>query len=462
MWPLVAALFGLYVLVRGLAVPRGRVVVSVAAAAVAALLVSSPFLWGAWTTPGSFNGAGAGDDDLREGEPAPARLLRPRLVDAAPRRGAGRAGVRRLQPLPRRELLLALRPAGPPPALAVLFFLGSQLGALRPGPAKFLLAVWFLVGFSGVVVTVETPPAADGAGDPDARPFPGDRPRRGRPPCRGRGPEGEGRMRGPWRPRDRRRGVVVLARWTSSGASTSRRTRQSTARTRTRRTPAGPSRRRGATRGSSRSLRVSHDELGMGPPPCAGDAPRGRSLSRRHASAAAPGEPEPRVPRLSAAVLLPAAPQELYPGGVETRVEKPHNGFMYTVYRSRRRLEGAPGVLATPAKGTPATVASFGAVRGRLRGRRLEREPPGPALLELRVPRGAGAGAAPRGRRPGRERPRGTASGEAVKAVSRGEHFVVLEERRPAAGTRGGVGRGRRDRGVHGRASGWSRFPGPA
>jgi hypothetical protein len=441
MWPLVAALFGLYVLLRGLAVPRGRVFVSVAAAAVAALLVSSPFLWGAWTTPGSFT-VRARETTIFVKE-NPRRLAyynptwsTPRLVAAQVERAFGVFNrfpdANYFWPCDRPVL---------PPALTVLFFLGLGGAALSVrDPRRFLLATWFLVGFSGVVVTVETPalqrmaPAILTLGL-----FPAialsDVVRR----VAGAAPEGAGRMRAAVAGLATAAAAVVVL----GAMDVERRFYFGTYAT-----VDGPY---SYPTNTGRTVAAQgHDTwvLALGPEFHMTNSGWVRLLAPEtpHGGVLSPGSTLPLplpANRNLAFLVYPRQPyylpllREIYPGGVETRVEKPHNGFMYTVYRIEKDAwKARRGVLATPSKGAPATVPSFGAV------------PPGVSgavvwSASLRVPRywnyafraGPGPARLLVDGVPVVSVPRGTASGETVNAVARGDHFVVLEGE--AAGGRG-------------------------
>ncbi len=158
MWPLLAALVSIYLLVHGLGLKRVRLLPGISAAALAALLTMSPFLWGAWRTPGVFT--------VRARETTifvPANRLRLGYYD--PKKPVSeffREQVERSVGLFNRYhdgnyFWPCDRPVLPP-LLAALFFLGLGTSALRIRDPRFVfLTIWFWVGFSGVIVTVETP-----------------------------------------------------------------------------------------------------------------------------------------------------------------------------------------------------------------------------------------------------------------------------------------------------------------
>jgi hypothetical protein len=440
MWPLVAALFGLYLLVRGLAVPRGRLVAGVAAAAVAALLVVSPFLLRAWTTPGSFT-VRARETTIFVKE-NPRRLTyydpawsTPRLVAAQVDRAFGL-----FDRFPDANYFWPCeRPILPPP-LSVLFFLGLGTAALSVrDPRKFLLAVWFLVGFSGVVVTVETPalqrmaPAILTVGL-----FPAillsDLVRRAGEAV----PEGRSGTRAVVAGlATAAAGLLVLGMMNGERrfyfGTYARMDGPYSYPTNTGRTV--------AEQGRDTWVLALGSEFHM----TNSGWVRLLAPGTPHGGVLAPGSTLPLAlpanrnlaflvyPRQS--YYLPLL-REIYPGGAETRIEKPHNGFMYTLYRVEKEVwRRRRGVLAAPAGLAASVVPSFGAV------------PPGVAgavvwSAGLRVPRywnwAFRVG-------PGPARllvdgsavvtvPRGEASGEAVRALASGEHFVVLEGEAAAGG----------------------------
>ncbi len=158
LWPLLAALVSIYLLVHGLGLKRVRLLPGISAAALGALLTMSPFLWGAWRTPGVFT--------VRARETTifvPANRLRLGYYD--PKKPVSlffREQVERSVGLFNRYhdgnyFWPCDRPVLPP-LLAALFFLGLGTSALRiRDPRFFFLTIWFWVGFSGVIVTVETP-----------------------------------------------------------------------------------------------------------------------------------------------------------------------------------------------------------------------------------------------------------------------------------------------------------------
>ena len=434
MWPAVAAIVCVYFLVRGLGVSRWRIFAGVAAAALAALLVSSPFLFGALRTPGSFTVRARETTIFVKENTRRLHYVDPewstaRLVAVQAERAVGLFNrfpdANYFWPCDRPLL---------PPAFAVLFFLGLGTSALSlRDPRRVLLTVWFWIGFSGVVVTVETPafqrmaPAVLTLGL-----FPaivlGDLVRRA----------AEGLPEGRTKERAAVAGIatVVAGAVVLGVLDVERRfyfgeyakvDGPYSYPTNTGKTV--------AEQGSDTWV------LALGPEFHMTNSGWVRLLAPTtpHGGVLAPGStlPLPLPANRNLAFLvyprqlyyLPFL-EELYPGGVSTRVEKTHNGYMYTLYRVEKDAwKMRRGVLVTGPKGPAATVARFGAVppgtsSGPARWSASVRVPrywnyafrvgPGPArLLVDGVPVVSVA--------------KGEASGESVRGLARGDHFVVLE-----------------------------------
>src|SRR6266545_1386330 len=156
LWPVLAALFCIYLFARG--PQRRKVAAGVFLAALGALVIASPFLFHVWQVPNELT--------IRAHETSifvkanPLRLtyyrsswtLRQLLIAQIDRA----MGIFNKYPdgnffLPTGKPIL-------PPALAVLTLLGLGAASLRLTDPRFvLLAIWFWVGFVGVIVTVETP-----------------------------------------------------------------------------------------------------------------------------------------------------------------------------------------------------------------------------------------------------------------------------------------------------------------
>ena len=159
LWPLIPALFSLYLVLNGLGTWRRRIVHGVVLAAIAAALTISPFLlrakatnWESFTMRARYTSIFAGDNKTRllyyRPEWTMARLLREQVQRSVGilNRYADRNGF-----WPTERPLMW----GP---LAVLTVIGLGWICLRPRDPRFvLLAIWFWVGLSGVIVTVETP-----------------------------------------------------------------------------------------------------------------------------------------------------------------------------------------------------------------------------------------------------------------------------------------------------------------
>lgn len=158
LWPLLAALVVVYLLVHGLGLPRLKLLPGISAAALAALLTTSPFLWHAWKTPGVFTVRAREttiflpENRLRLGYYDPKEPLWVFARDQAER------SIGLFNRFPDSNYFWPCQRPVFPPLLAPLFFLGLGTATLRiRDPRYVVLAIWFWVGFSGVVVTVETP-----------------------------------------------------------------------------------------------------------------------------------------------------------------------------------------------------------------------------------------------------------------------------------------------------------------
>jgi hypothetical protein len=158
LWPVMAALVSIYLLVHGLGLRRVRLLPGISAAALAALLTISPFLRGVWETPGLFTVRArettifVPDNRLRLGYYDPNKPLAVFFEEQVER------SVGLFNRYPDANYFWPCQRPVLPPVLAALFYLGLGTSALRLREPRFaFLTIWFWVGFSGVIVTVETP-----------------------------------------------------------------------------------------------------------------------------------------------------------------------------------------------------------------------------------------------------------------------------------------------------------------
>ncbi len=156
LWAVLAVLFCLYLLLRG--PQRRRVAAGIYLAALAALVIASPFLFHVWQVPNELTIRAHETSIFVKENPLRLTYYRPTWS--------------------MRELLIAqfdhamgifnkyldgnfFWPTNKPilpPVLAVLTLLGLGAASLRVKDRRlFLLSVWFWTGFVGVIVTVETP-----------------------------------------------------------------------------------------------------------------------------------------------------------------------------------------------------------------------------------------------------------------------------------------------------------------
>lgn len=156
LWPVLAALFCIYLLVRDR--QRVRVAAGTFLAALAAVAIMSPFFLNVWQTPNEFivraheTSIFVKENPLRLDYYRPTWTLRELLmaqIDHA-------IGI--FNKYPDRNYFWPTNKPILPPALAVLALLGLGVTSLRLNdPRSVLLAIWFWIGFVGVIVTVETP-----------------------------------------------------------------------------------------------------------------------------------------------------------------------------------------------------------------------------------------------------------------------------------------------------------------
>lgn len=158
LWCLIAIPFGAVLLLKGPRGTRVRTAGGLAVAALASLLAAGPFLLVFARMPGEFTvraretGVFVGDNALRLGYVRPewgtARLLAAQVEH----------GLGLFNRYPDTNYVWPTqRPLFPPP-LAALTLLGLFAATAKPkDPRLLLLALWFWVGFAGVIVTVETP-----------------------------------------------------------------------------------------------------------------------------------------------------------------------------------------------------------------------------------------------------------------------------------------------------------------
>jgi hypothetical protein len=159
LWALVAALFCVYLMVRGAGGRRAHLVTGVALAAFASLLVLSPFVlrasetrWESFTTRARMTSIFVKENPLRlqyyNKEWSTPRLLQAQLEHSL--------GIFNRYP-DMNAFWPTHRPLFPA-ALALLTLVGLGWVCLRPrDPRLVLIAIWFWVGIAGMVVTVETP-----------------------------------------------------------------------------------------------------------------------------------------------------------------------------------------------------------------------------------------------------------------------------------------------------------------
>ncbi|HKF43653.1 MAG TPA: PA14 domain-containing protein [Thermoanaerobaculia bacterium] len=158
MWCLIAAAFGIALLVKGPAGSRARTAAGLAVAAIGSLLAAAPFLVVWVKTPGEFSVRAQETYVFNRENARRLTYYQPnwstaRLAAAQVEHGLGvfnRYSDQNLTWPTERTLF--------PPVLAAITLLGvlSALAKFRD-PRLLLLALWFWVGFAGIVVTVETP-----------------------------------------------------------------------------------------------------------------------------------------------------------------------------------------------------------------------------------------------------------------------------------------------------------------
>ncbi len=436
LWPLMAALVSVYVVIHGLGLPRRRLLPGISAAALAAILTTSPFLRSVWKTPGLFT--------VRARETSifvPANRLRLDYYD--PKKPLAvffgnqvQRSVGLFDRFPDQNYFWPCQRPVLPPLLAVLFYLGLGTAVLRiRNPRSAFLAIWFWVGFSGVIVTVETPalqrmapalftvglfPAvvlADLVSRADNLALPGSPARRGAVAAATAvaGAAVVGSMAGEAR--------YYFHDYAKVGAPYSYPTQTGLA------VAAEGAGTWVVTLGTQFHM-VNSGWVRL----LASETPRGGVLS--------PGLSLPLTlpPNRNLTFLvypsqdyyLPLL-RELYPGGQEERLEKAESGFLFTAYRvARDRWAAGRGAVVRSASGPPTRVRGLGAVppgaSGAARWSAVVRFPafenwglragPGPARLMLdgleilTVAQGEGAA-------------------ETVVSLPRGDHTVVVEGRAP-------------------------------
>jgi hypothetical protein len=158
LWPVIAALFSVFLFVRG---PRGtrlRLASGIAVAALSAFAVMTPFFVHMWKEPGQFAlRAKETTVLLRENAERLPYYKRewsmPRLMREQVERSLGI--------FDRYPDANGVYPSGKPilpPPLTVLTFLGIGAAFVHAKDSRFaFLSLWFAFGFIGVIVTVETP-----------------------------------------------------------------------------------------------------------------------------------------------------------------------------------------------------------------------------------------------------------------------------------------------------------------
>ncbi len=156
LWPVLAALSCLSLLARG--PHRGRVLAGTVLAAVAAVAIMAPFFLQVWQVPNDFTVRAHETSIFVKENPLRLDYYKPtwslgQLLKAQVDHSLGVFN----KYLDRNFFWPTYRPLLPP-ALAVLTLVGLGAATLRiMDPRLTLLAIWFWVGFVGVIVTVETP-----------------------------------------------------------------------------------------------------------------------------------------------------------------------------------------------------------------------------------------------------------------------------------------------------------------
>lgn len=158
LWPVIAALFGIYLLVHGLGRRRWAITGGLAAAAVASILTMTPFFLHVSQNPALFvirareTSIFVKENPYRLGYYKPEWTLQQLLVAQVKRSFAIFDQIS-----DQNYLWPSDRPITPG-FLGVLTLLGLGAVALRArDPRLVLLSIWFWLGFIGVIITVETP-----------------------------------------------------------------------------------------------------------------------------------------------------------------------------------------------------------------------------------------------------------------------------------------------------------------
>jgi 4-amino-4-deoxy-L-arabinose transferase-like glycosyltransferase len=156
LWPVLAALFCIYLIARG--PQRPRIVAGTVLAALAALAIMSPFLLHVWQVPDELTIRAHETSIFVKANPLRLDYYRPtwnmrQLLMAQIDHALGI-----FNKYPDRNFFWPTSMPILPPALAVITLLGLGAASLQLDDPRFvLLAAWFWVGFVGVIVTVETP-----------------------------------------------------------------------------------------------------------------------------------------------------------------------------------------------------------------------------------------------------------------------------------------------------------------
>ncbi|MDQ5858607.1 MAG: glycosyltransferase family 39 protein, partial [Acidobacteriota bacterium] len=156
LWPLLAGIYCAYLFVRG--PQRGRIALGVFLSAIAAILVASPFLLHVWKIPNELVIRARETSIFIPENPRRLPYYQPGWTFGELLRAQLDHSIGIFNKYTDQNYFWPThRPLLPPP-LAVLTLLGLGAVTVRAHDRRlFLLALWFWIGFLGVIVTVETP-----------------------------------------------------------------------------------------------------------------------------------------------------------------------------------------------------------------------------------------------------------------------------------------------------------------
>jgi 4-amino-4-deoxy-L-arabinose transferase-like glycosyltransferase len=156
LWPVLAALFCIYLLARG--PQRRRIVAGTVLAALAALAIASPFLLHVWQVPDELTVRAHETSIFVKENPLRLTYYQPTWSLGQLLKAQIDHSIGIFNKYNDGNFFLPTGRPILPPALAVLTLLGLGSVTLRvKDPRLFLLSIWFWTGFVGVIVTVETP-----------------------------------------------------------------------------------------------------------------------------------------------------------------------------------------------------------------------------------------------------------------------------------------------------------------